>query len=127
MIPEAERTDFNPKPQSIAKIAESTKAQVFSCNLVQIGANWCNLVQFRVGTEEGVTKAARNFLPPAGGILRRDKCNKRDKAVFAGGFCVFEVCTKVCTEVCTRVGSVYGWLRVLELIRLHLISARQVV
>jgi hypothetical protein len=38
MADEAERTDFNAKPQSIAKIAESATAQVFSCNLAQIGA-----------------------------------------------------------------------------------------
>ncbi len=32
---------------------------------------------------------------PGRGILRRDKCNKRDKAMFAGVLCIFEVCTVV--------------------------------
>ena len=42
-------------------------------------------------------RLGRMFSPPRQGILRRNKCNKRDNAMFARVFCDFEVCTGVCT------------------------------
>jgi hypothetical protein len=66
VIPEAERTDFNAKPQSIAKIAERKGPSVF----MQISAIWCNSVQFTAiscGQEGRRHQGGPILSPPAGG------------------------------------------------------------
>jgi hypothetical protein len=46
-------------------------------------------------------EGAKVFFPPARGILRRDKCNKRDKGLFARAFCVFRRVRR-CVQKCVQ-------------------------
>ena len=60
-------------------------------------------ISTRRGIRLGLSRSGRqeigpNVFSPRQGILRRNKCNKRDNAMFARVFCDFEVCTKACTQ-----------------------------